>query len=404
MTAPQLSPPAVVGNAIQLPVVTDPDVLTAEGIAYLQAIQPGWTPHEGQLDVAMIEVFARMVANAARVMTTVPLSIFQYLGQQLFGIPPLGGQYATMNVQVTTVNNFGYTIGAGTQVLLMYGPNQSFLFQFAASLVIPPGSTTGTAVLVSANASSESNGVLANNLVLVDGLAGVDSIVCTDSPQAPTGGADAETQTTYLDRLRREISLLTPRPILAGDFATIALNQVGVARAVALDGYNPGDGTANNSLMVTVCAVDAGGEALGADHKNELIAYLEATRSVNWVVHVIDPTYTTVNVTAQINVKRGYSLNDVKSAVAAAITNYVSSRYWGASVDSDGNPTADWYNTTVVRQLGVVGAISNIPGLAWVDSVSLSAGNASPADQDVNLSGPVPLTTPGNINVAATYS
>jgi len=401
---PQLSPPAVVGNSIVLPVTTDPDVLTAEGFAYLQAAQPGWVPHEGQLDVAMVEVFARMVASAARIAATVPLSIFQYLGQQLHNIPPLAGATATMDVKFTFVDDLGHTIPSGTQVLLPVSPGQSFLFVTTTAVTAAPATLAATVTMSAAQVGGASNGVPATRLVLVDALAWVETVTCTDIPAAPSGGADAETVPVYLARLRRELSLLTPRPILPGDFATIALDQVGVARAVALDGYNPANGTTGNSLTVAVAAVDAGGQPLSASAATALQTALNATRGVNWQVLLTSPTYTAVNISAQIIVKRGQSLNTVQAAAQLAATNYISPRFWGGSVDDQGLPTADWTNTTTVRLLGVVGALIGVPGVSWVQGVQLSAGNGALAAQDVQLTGTIPMATPGTVSVVANYT
>jgi uncharacterized phage protein gp47/JayE len=137
---------------------------------------------------------------------------------------------------------------------------------------------------------------------LIDSLGFVQSITLTNPT---TGGIDAEEDEDYLNRLSLQLQLLAPRPIVPSDFAAIALDIPGVGRALAIDGYNPADGTTDNERMITIAAVDTLGAAIPADTKQQLASFLEDRREVNFVINIIDPTYTTVDVTFQVQADIG---------------------------------------------------------------------------------------------------
>ena len=121
---------------------------------------------------------------------------------------------------------------------------------------------------------------------------------------------------------------MTPRPILPQDFAVLARDIAGVERATAIDGYNPADQTTNNERMVTVAVVDADGEALNATIKQQVDDYLESLREVNFIVHVVDPNYTTIDVTFNVKAIPGYTASELEAATEAAIANYLSPANW----------------------------------------------------------------------------
>lgn len=393
MTTPLPLPPTT-GNYISLPVTTDPDTLNSEALSYLATSMPGWTPRDGHLEVWVIQALARMVAETAQVASTVPLSIFQYFGQSLLNLPPIIGAPAQMQSTWTLNDSAGHTIPAGTQVAYPVTPSTSAMFTVAASVTVPSGQNTtaaGGVTLIAQKNGGANNGLAATNLTLVDNLAWVSTVASTT---ASSGGVDAEVQSAYLNRLRAELALLSPRPILPSDFAALALNQPGVSRATAVDGYNPADGSSGNARMVTVACTDSNGNALTAAQNTTVANALQAAREVNFIVNVVAPSYTTVNVAAQVVALPGQSINAVTTAVSAAIVGYLNPANWGG-------PSPSWHNITSVRQLALVGVISQIAGVGYVSGVQLaSTGSLQP--QDLPLSGVVPLPRAGTITVNVT--
>lgn len=222
---------------ISFPVVVDPNQLFAQAVADIQAQLSAWTPQEGNLEVIVLEEVAQMMSVAAAVASQVPMSIFMAFGQ-LVGVPPITGVFATVPATVTMINNTGYTIPAGLQVAFPLSGNSSILFTVQSAVTIPSGSTTGDVILVCETVGSFPNGLASGTTMLLQQtFAQISSIVTTD---VVSGGIDAETVTSYINRLSAELQLLAPRPILPADFAELATNVAGVFRAMAIDGLNPG--------------------------------------------------------------------------------------------------------------------------------------------------------------------
>jgi hypothetical protein len=233
MTMP---PPPNPGGYISLPVIVDPNQLLRAVFANIQAQIPGWTPQEGQLDVAILEEAALMMSTCAAVASQVPVTIFEFYGQ-LVGINPILGVKATVPATFTMIDDAGYIITAGTVVAYPLSGNTQVLFTVQQTVVIPEGETTADVILVCEVVGSFANGLPALACQLTSTFSQVATVATTG---AVSGGVDAETQTAYINRLSTELQLLAPRPILPQDFAELATNVPGVFRALAIDGLNPG--------------------------------------------------------------------------------------------------------------------------------------------------------------------
>jgi hypothetical protein len=388
------SPASGSAGYIALPVATDADRLAADAISYLTTQQPGWIAREGHLEVWMLRAFARMAAESAKVAAQVPLSIFQYFGQELLGITPLVGVPAGIQTTWTMTDTLGHTVPAGTTVAYRTAPSSSVLFRTTADVVIPPGAIktlAGAVPAVAASVGAAANGLPPAQLALVDNLAFVASV---ESTTTSAGGADPESQQGYLDRLSADLQLLAPRPILPADFAALARNQPGVARAAVLDGYNRSDGSYGNPRMITVVPVDAAGLPLTGPAKDALKAALDRQREVNFFVDVMDPTYTRVDVSTLIIPAVGANPDTVFADAQRVLKDFLSPGNWGG-------PAPLWHNTPVVRYLALARTLGDVPGVDYVSELTLAAGGALQA-ADAHLEGEVALPLPGNLNVVVT--
>jgi uncharacterized phage protein gp47/JayE len=384
---------------IAIPVTADSTDLATQALAQIGANLPGWVPRDGNLEVWLTYALARMAATSAQVAGQASQAIYQYFGQSVLDVAPLAGSMATVQSTWTVYDTAGHTIPAGTIVGISTSLTTSVLFEVTDDVVIPPGSSAtsaGAVTLLALEAGSSANGLEAGTLQLFSNLAWVSSVVST---AATSGGSDPETTDAYLDRLRARLKLLSPRPILPGDFAAIAADQPGVQRATALNGYNPADGTSGNARMVTVAAVDAAGNALGLAARDALAAVLDAMREVNFVVNVISPTTTPVTVSAQVVGRAGVVLNTVQADVLAAVQAFLSPVHWGDTLDDNGAWTDTWTNTPTVRYLDVAAVIKDVPGVAWVASLAIGIDAGAQVPQDGQLPGAAPLPTPGSIAI-----
>lgn len=384
---------------IDIPITVDQDALAQEAYDYLQSVMPGWAPNAGNLETWLTEAFARIAATIGTVASAVPKSIFRWFGAHLVNVPPVDAAPATTTTTWTVKDDAGYTIPDGTQVAIPGTGDTLIAFQTVGDTVIAPGSSATdagavTIVAINAGAAGSSVGDVDAAVQLLETLEFVTAITQT---AATTGGVDAEDDDAYLDRLRQELQLLTPRPILPAEFATLARTIPGVARALAVDGYNPDDDTIDNPRMVCVFAIDAAGNAVGTGIKDALAAYLEAQREVNFVVNIADPTSTSIDVSYTIAVQTGYDGAVVQATVDTALQAFLSPANWGLPIGGD---VPEWINDDTVRYTDIAFAILKVPGVSHIVSLGICESGGSPDTADVSLSGVAPLTQAGTITGA----
>lgn len=226
---------------IRFPIETNPNQLALDVYNYIKARSPQWVENDGNLDTWIIQAMSTLAAELRDLASNVPDDIFRFFGATLMAIPPIDAAMSTVFSTWTMTDNAGYTIPAGTQVAIRDLAGNLIAFETLLDVVIPAGSiATGAGAVqlrsIDPGAFTAGLGGLGVAAQLLDTLAYVSTIILTD---ITAGGVDAEDDDTYLNRLARNLRLLSMRPILPGDFAILARNIAGVYRAVAIDGYNP---------------------------------------------------------------------------------------------------------------------------------------------------------------------
>lgn len=375
---------------------TDPIDIAQEAFDYLSSAISGWEPAPGNLETIIIESQAQEQSIERALAAQTAVDIFLFFGS-LVGITPLVATPATGTATFVMVDDAGYTIPAGTQVTVTGLDGEEVPFIVVEDVVVPALSTsTGVGeVLLEAVNEGEAGSGLTGTLTLVDSLAFVESATIEG---ITTGGTDGETTSEYLDRLSRLLRLQAPRPILPNDFAALAQEVPGVGRATALDGYDPDTDTYDNERMVTVGVVDDAGEALSTPIKNAVEEFLEALREVNFLVPVIDPVYTDIDVDVEAVALEGYDTADVQTRVEDALNEYLSPANWGFPTTENG---VSWVNSTVVRYLEVAQVINNVEGVDYIveGQLEIAEGGGSLSAFDVPIAGPIALPRPGTITV-----
>jgi hypothetical protein len=267
-------------------------------------------------------------------------------------------------------------------------------------VVVIPGTTTtaaGAVSLIAINSGDESSGLGGAGIVaeLIDIK---DYIISVTLTGITTGGVDEESDDEYLDRLKRRLRRLSLRPVLARDFADMALDaDPSVARAVALDGYNPAaGGSYGNERMVAVAGHDGAGNALSAPVKAIIDATLQANREVTFVVNVIDPTYTFVDVTYNVKALPLYNTVDLLARINVALSDYLSPARWGSPAATIGLNTTDWNETLTVRFYEILQVLNNVEGVDYIiGTPTIRKQGDAMASVDVTIPGPAALTRPG---------
>lgn len=461
-----LDPPVpayTVGDGyISFPITTDSDGLMAAQLDFIAQQLPGWVSRDGHLEVVLLQSFAAMCAQTATVAAQVPLAVFNYLGTKLLNLPVQAGASATAPSTWVMVDSAGYTIPAGTVVGYQPTGDQLILFTTQSAVTVPPGSSStaaGGVTLVAQTVGVAGNGLAAGPVTLVDSLAFVSSITST---AVTAGGVDPETQTAYLNRLSAELQLLTPRPILPKDFAALAPQTVGVGRALAIDGLNPGrvvtDGvtTASSTTVtsasgaftnddvgrtvtggtvpagatissvtnattivlsaaptasatgvtltfgkltgqaraITLGVVDSLGAACTSTVKTNLKNALAAQREANFLVSIIDPTFTSIDVTYTIVLTAGASAATVQSAINTALTAYLSPANWAGGTQTPPVWTA---GIVTIRYLDLASLVHAVAGVDHINSLTFGVHGGSLGTADVTLTGDAPLPQTGTL-------
>lgn len=380
---------------VDIPIETDPDQLADDSFERMATAFPGWEPAEGNLETWLIRTLAAVIgAPLAEVATQVPAEIFRRYGEVLFAITPLDAVAATATTTWTMIDNAGYTIPAGTQVAIRTAGDTTIGFRVVSEVQVAPGDTvtaTGEVVIEAVLAGTAANGLTADP-ELIDALTFVSSI---NLETTTAGGVDAEEPDDYLNRLRDTLTLLSQNAILPADVEVLARSVAGVARATALDTYNPGDDTYDNEKYCAVAVVDAAGAACSSPVKAAVDALLSLHREVNFVFNVIDPSFTQVKVSVTVTAFEGNDPAGIETAVEQAITDYLSPSNWGLDpIDPD---PSIWRNVPAVYRNELLALVDRVEGVDRVTALTLAEQAGVLGTADVTLDQPAPLPTPGTI-------
>lgn len=353
---------------------------------------PGWVPNPNELEDWLARIWARMAVETAELAADVPPEIFQKFGEKILQVDPLEETSATSTTTWTFVDTAGYTISADTPIAVKITGDESVGFVVVDTVVVPPGSSTATAVPVRAIEPGAYAEGADGSVSLIDAIPYVSGIVL-DAPAS--GGRDAEDPEDYLDRLAGETRLLSIRPVLAKDVEVLARRIPTVGRALALDLYDPVADDWDNEKTTTVAVVTLEGTTVGSTAKTALEMMLASYREQNYNFHVIDPTYSTIKVEFSITPYSGYSQDDVEDSVTAAIENYLSPAVFASRDLSETAGT--WTRVTSVYRNELIALIDRVPGVDRVVNVRLAKGADALGTSDVALDGPAPLTQAGAI-------
>lgn len=159
----------------------------------------------------------------------------------------------------------------------------------------------------------------------------------------------------------------------------------------------------NNPRTVVLACIDEAGEALSIPGKADVSEYLENLREVNFVVNVIDPNYSSIDVTAQVKVTLDSDPLVVQTNVATALQDYLQPYNWGKPAVGSDQPLDPhiWINYTVLRKYEVSQVINAVTGVDYImpGGLTMRITGGTMVEADIQLPGTIPLTRPGAITV-----
>jgi hypothetical protein len=155
--------------------------------------------------------------------------------------------------------------------------------------------------------------------------------------------------------------------------------------------------TLDRENAIGISAVDEQGNPLTQDVKDELVAYLESTRSQNFLVTFVDPAYHVVRVNYAARALKNQNAASVKSLIDSSLELYLSPAKWG--VYPYESASRNWILQPVVRYLELTTIVENVPGVDYVESLtfSLNASAFNGSDKSFNTPFSLTKTTPGGI-------
>ena len=303
-------------------VTVDAEQITSELINDFESYT-GETLHPGDARRLFLQGFAYVLVNLINnINTTGRSNLLRYaygstldaLGE-LYGVVRLAAQSAKTTVRFTLseAQPGAITIPAGTRVT----PDGKLFYSTDSVLTIAAGSTTGDVSATALEAGTSGNGYTAGQVnKLVDGNAYVASIANTTTT---SGGADAESDDDYRERLRKApYSYSTAGPIQAYEYwAKNANSDVG-------DVYINSSSAGN----ITIYVLKSGGVIPASD--DAVIATVLAAcsdssrRPLTDNVSVVPATASNTTIDMEYYISPDNSANSaaIQSAVAAAVDAY----------------------------------------------------------------------------------
>ena len=161
----------------------------------------------------------------------------------------------------------------------------------------------------------------------------------------------------------------------------------------------------NQERYVTLSLIDEQGQPVSSAVKSAAIAYMQSHREINFVIPVLDPTYTSIDVQVTVVADTGTDHTALQSNVYQALANWLNPSTWGLPdvVATGTSPAAidptEWENETVVRYFKAVQIVDNVPGVRYISSLQTAIHGSSPNTVDITLPGVVTMPTVGSIVV-----
>lgn len=371
--------------------ITDPRELADGAFDVMRARQPGWEPEPASIATWMIEAVAEgIAAPIADSANQVPDTIFHSWLEEILGLPPLTGTPAQLTTTWTFRDPAGYTVPAGTQISVNNPAGDPIMFQTVADIVCPAGQDTVAATIYAVEPGADANGIIpgVGDVQLAEQVTFVSMVA---GEGITSGGSDPETEQEYVDRGARRLRTLGGGLVLPEDYATRALDTAGVARAMGINGLIPPAST-GQERAVAVVVHGPGGVPCSTAVKDAVAADLQARREVNFIVSVIDPTFTTIDVTATATANKGYATGEVQAAAVAALQEYLSPAVWGSVFE--GEAAGVWENQTKVRYFEIVHVLEGVIGVDHLDALQVNGGTT-----DITMTGHGPLPQPGSMTI-----
>lgn len=365
-----------------------PSQIYANAIQYAREAFPEFDFAVGGIEDALLQATAQMTGYTAAAINRIPNAVTETF-LKLYGVNRLTGKTTTGSASFTFIDGRTESIPAGTRLsytnVTPNAPDTVFVFQTTTTTSGSAGVSASIEGLTLQDYPSLQSG---QSLRLLTPIAFVQQVALDADLSVGTG---PETDESYFGRANTILQSYTNALTTPAQFtAYILANYPDVYRAHAVNRVNPDnpdtDATpVNGYLTIYVCARD--GQPLSTidatlydtirdDLLNRAIAGLQ--------IAVEDAVIVEFNLDIDIALATDAVLVDVENAIIAALDTYLHPDYW------------DW--STTVRYNELIALISNVPGVGYVDTLTVTPEGGAPVtasgnDQAFDRYGCLPLST-----------
>lgn len=383
---------------------TGPDIETDQQVIATQVFDDlarrvtGWEAHDGNPDTWLVESFAEVAAEVRALARDVPNAIFATFGSEVLGLPRRIPAPALGVTRWTAQDDRGYSVRPGLQITIDRAGDDRVGFEVLRGGVIEPGEVMIDNVeVVAVIEGADANGLQG----LCEVSDPIDWVQAVEITRPTVDGDDGQTVEDYLDTLSNLLRIIAFRPVLPWDFALLALQVPGVGRAVAMDGFEPSDGTWGHQRQVALVVTDRLGERLPAGVKDTIRTSLEQAREINFRVPILDPLYDPVDVEFAVTAFVEQDPDVVLDICTDAIRQELEPGNFRLGTTSPGTAAGEVIPPPVGgaqpgRQTiwvnNLIGLLDRCRGVDRVDWVTINGET-----EDYELSGPTTLPRPGEI-------
>lgn len=363
---------------IEVPILTNEQTLADDVIDDLQERWDGWEPHDGDLEVVIIEEVAHIGGDVAQTAAQVPPAVFRTIVEELHGLAYIQGEPATTTVTFAIGDTSAGALPAGTEINI-----DGWAFQTDDDQAVA-GTTLAGVSVTAMEVGADGNGLTGENATMVSAVPWVTG-VSVDTPTA--GGADAETEEEYQDRANLWLQLSSETLVTTHDYELMALiTRPAVKRVLA---------TANTSTRtITVTASTETGDPLPASEKTALLDQYEDYRLSTWTVTTADATKTTITVDYTVHPYPNVDTPTLLSTINGMLAEFLDAGAWGQPQGYQGEQiaTSTWALEPKVRKNKLIDIIGDVEGVNYVVDLTITgSGGSRDANGDWSMPGTVPL-------------
>ena len=348
----------------------DPQAIFDAALARFVELAPDARPRNGSVETMLLEAFATAASDVIYALNRFPSTAVEGI-LALYGVPRFAGSPAEGTITLTLDGTRTLTVEAGQR---LSDPTTGLTLLVSTT-------TTGTSVTeLTVPCQTEDNGGAGNAITAgspIDLLDSIPYVTAAAVATGFTGGADAESDTAYIDRAATVLARVTSSLVLPSHFIAYLLQDARVARATAVDLFEPG-GTPGADLGYLTTYTYGRGAQLSSTVREELRSAMQAICSAMVTVFVEEADIVTQDVELTVQALPGYSTAEVSAAVSEALTNWMHPEVW------------PWGRDILVTE--IIDIAADVTGVDYVTSVTTPAAAVTLTDDQLAQVGTITVT------------